>query len=406
MTRVTLDVSPMGDHGTMDDLPGRRLAAVRASRHLTQRRLAERAHVSVSLITKVETGARVATPALMAACARALGVAETDLIDGSDHQPSADPTLDRLRTALDLLDTDPDPDVPARPVAELAVAVHDVNRTAQAARYRQAATALPGLLAELHLAATTSPTGDRAHALLTEATRVGHTTGLSLGRPDLSALALARMDQAAQRSGRYAPGWRAVRDYLRITTTMRSKDFTAARRLHRAALQHLDGTDLGDPGIVVARGQLHLGAAVIAARTGDADGAHAELEEARRMAEMTGENHLEEFWMGFGPANVSSHRVIVAIELGECAKAITLGERIDFPSGWLPSRIGHLHLDLARAHLWTANPDGALAALRNARSVAPQQAHRHPSARATIEALMRGRRPNEAVRAFAAWMAS
>ncbi len=392
----------------MDDGCGRRLAAVRVSRHLTQRRLAERAHVSVSLITKVETGARAATPALIAACARALGVDETELIGGSDHQTSPEPMLDRLRTALDLLDLDPDPDVPARPLAELALAVHDINRTAQAARYRQAATALPSLLAELHVAAATSagPGQARAYALLTEATRVGHTTGLSLGRPDLSALALARMDQAAKRSGRFAPGWRAVRDYLRVTAAMRSKDFAAARRLHVAAVQHLDGTDADDPRIMVARGQLHLGGAVVAARTGDADGAYAELEEARRTAEVTRESYIEQFWVGFGPANVSSHRVAVAVELGEFSRAIAIGQRIDFPPGWLPSRIGHLHLDLAQAHLWAADPDSALAALRNARAVAPQQAHGHPSARATIEALMRGHRPSEAVRAFAAWMAS
>ncbi len=56
---------------------GARVAAERRLRGLTQRQLADRVHVSLSLITKVERGDRPATPALVAAVARVLTRAAT-----------------------------------------------------------------------------------------------------------------------------------------------------------------------------------------------------------------------------------------------------------------------------------------------------------------------------------------
>ena len=65
---------------------GARISTVRKLRQLTQHGLAARANVSYSLLTKVESGSRRATPAFVAACARALGVELSDLTD----EPSSD----------------------------------------------------------------------------------------------------------------------------------------------------------------------------------------------------------------------------------------------------------------------------------------------------------------------------
>lgn len=51
---------------------GAKIAVRRKVAGLTQRQLANRASVSLSLLTKVEIGDRVATPALLAAVARVL----------------------------------------------------------------------------------------------------------------------------------------------------------------------------------------------------------------------------------------------------------------------------------------------------------------------------------------------
>ena len=53
---------------------GTRVAEERKLRGLTQRQLAERAHVSLSLLRKVEQGTVPASPAFTSATARALGV--------------------------------------------------------------------------------------------------------------------------------------------------------------------------------------------------------------------------------------------------------------------------------------------------------------------------------------------
>lgn len=358
----------MGDDGLVDDDVGRRLALVRRKAGLTQHGLA----------------------------------GDRDLFPSGGHLR----VLEGVRTALDLLDTDPPIEMGPRPLGQLAAEVQQINRSAQAAHYTQVAAAFPALVGEVHAAAVAGKASDRgrAYGLLAETTRVAHTAATGLGRPDLSALALARMDQAAAEAEDRAPGWRAIRDYLRITTALRGGDHEAAWRLHARALGHLDGTDAADPGIQVASGQLHLGAAVIAAHTGDAPAANGHLDAAQHLAQVLGERWLERFWVGFGPANVRTHRVITAVELGDYPRAITEGQGIEFPPGWLPSRIGHLHLDLARAHLWTADSDNALGHLLRARRVAPQQARRHPSARATIETLMRSPRPTQATRAYAAWI--
>jgi XRE family transcriptional regulator, fatty acid utilization regulator len=68
---------------------GRRIKAIRNQRGLTQHGLAQRAHVSCSTLTKVESGHLAASPTVTAACARALCVPVTDL--------TGQPYMDALR---------------------------------------------------------------------------------------------------------------------------------------------------------------------------------------------------------------------------------------------------------------------------------------------------------------------
>src|ERR1700735_5376383 len=56
------------------DQAGARIAVIRKARGWTARELARRAHVSYSLLAKVESGAAPASPALIGAVARALRV--------------------------------------------------------------------------------------------------------------------------------------------------------------------------------------------------------------------------------------------------------------------------------------------------------------------------------------------
>jgi hypothetical protein len=134
------------------------------------------------------------------------------------------------------------------------------------------------------------------------------------------------------------------------------------------------------------RGQLHLGASIIAAHSGDLATMGEHLAEAERIAAITGER-TERLWVGFGPTNVRVHRSMGLATAGEHARAVEAAEGLRFPTQWLPSRIGHHHLDMARAWRWLAKPDKALSSLLTARAVAPGQARRHPLARDTVDAL-------------------
>jgi transcriptional regulator with XRE-family HTH domain len=389
---------------------GARIAHYRDKRGLTQQGLAMRSFVSKSLISKVEVGAREATPALIAACARALGVESAAFTDPPDRAASHEDQLRALlmpiRSSLDLYDLPPDENVQPRRLTQLRAAVHKVNKVAQAAKYRPMAAQLPALLAELHTAAHTWAGTDQVAAwgLLAEAYRCGHTVGIAMGMTDLSATALSRMDWAAQRAGARGPALRAAREYLRVTAYLRRPDYAACRRLNASGAALVDGAEAGDPGAWVARGQLHLGAAVIAARTGDRDAMEGNLEEADRYARRTGED-LSTFWFGFGPTNVKVHRVMTLVELGEYDQAVAAADGLTFPGEWLPTRIGHHHFDLARAYHWMNRAQGALTELQRARRAAPQQAKRHPVVRDTVTRMLNAqRRVPSGLAEYAKWI--
>jgi XRE family transcriptional regulator, fatty acid utilization regulator len=381
-------------------------------RHLTQRALAERARVSHSLLSKVESGSRPASDALIAACARALGVSTAALTGRPfDGGPSTRELLGLaipVRQAMDLFDLPPEDGVRPRELRELREAVRQVNRLAQAAEYRPMAVGLPGLLAELHTAAHTWSAYAQAEAwgLLAEAYRCGHSFGIAMGMADLSAVALARMDGAAARAGDRAPGLRAIRDYLRVTAYLREDAYDACWRLNAAGVEHLSGTDAHTPGAVVATGQLHLGASVLAARTGDRDRANGHLAEAASIAAATGDQP-ETFWVAFGPTNVRAHRVMAAAELGRYDDMIAEAAQLHFPPGWLPTRVGHHHINLAGAYTLMGRPQQALAELYAARAVAPLQARRHPRVGRTVDALVRAERRRSAqLAAYVTWLAT
>ncbi|GAA0510406.1 helix-turn-helix transcriptional regulator [Saccharopolyspora thermophila] len=388
---------------------GARIKALRIKHGLTQRGLADRAHVSYSLLTKFESGARPASADLVAACARALGTSE-ELLAGRYRTVTGDDRLLSLmapiRAALDLFDLPPNEDVRPRPLRDLTASVKQVNRLAQAARYELMAATLPGLLQELHTATHYFSGSEQqtVWALLAEAARCGHSVGIALGLNDLSVVALQTMDWAAARAGDQGVGLRAVREYLRVTAYLRIRDYETCWRLNAAGLAHLDGTDDRTPGALVARGQLHLGASIIAAYTGDQDLMLEHLAQADLIASRTGEQ-TEQFWLGFGPTNVAVHRVMALGAAGEHGHAVDAAEGLRFPRGWLPTRVGHHYLDLARALRWMNRPDQALEALLAAREAAPGQARRHPLARDTITGLVRSvRRRSDVLAEYAAWV--
>lgn len=383
----------------MDRELASRIAAVRVARRLTQEQLAAVAAISVSLLRKVERGARPATPSVLQAIAEALDVDPGQLTgkavaaDGRVHA-----AIPAIRRALDSFDF-PD-DGPVRPLPELAQAVGVAERWRLSSQYARLAQQLPPLVNELCDAFHASAPADRAYlaGLLTSTLRSLDAAAYKFGYHDLSARLIDLMHTTAGHTGD---------DVLAAAVAyVRTEVFFVTGNL-RAALQALDSaagrTASATPAAAAAYGALHMRAAVVASRLGAADTARGHLREARDIADRVAESVY--YGTAFGPESVRVHEIAVAVELGD--EQAALSTAADWkPTNNLPAeRRSHYYLDLARAQLWAGRRESALGSLRMARQIAPQHVREHPQVRETVATLLRlGRAPSVDLVGFASWL--
>lgn len=163
--------SPSLDAGTW-------LATLRVRQGLTRRELADRAQVPYPVLTTIEAAVELAPPAVLAACARALGV-DPGLLARRYLPASADDmevaAAERIRAGQDVLALPPAEAARARPLPELASELRQAASWTEAARFEAAAAVLPRLVTGLRLAVLTLTGEDKqtARRLLAEANRVG-----------------------------------------------------------------------------------------------------------------------------------------------------------------------------------------------------------------------------------------
>ncbi|MFD8385361.1 helix-turn-helix domain-containing protein [Streptomyces sp. NPDC059679] len=375
----------------IDEHTGARIAHARKVRRLTQRELADLSHVSYSTLTKVEQGVLPASPSVIGALARALSVPVTELT-GQPYleelrQDQLDGLINPIREALNLYDLGPDPDVTPRPVEELEAHAEKLCAMVRATNIKQVAADLPGLIHEATTTAHTNPV-DSNWRLLASTYRTAYDVTTKLGFPDLSTVALDRMDWAAQRASDPVLG--GMRQYMRALADLRAGDYRTGKRLVGLAMATLEQAEPGRAADVVM-GQLHLGAAVLAGRSKDKVAAEGHLSAAERIAEGTGPAE-KVHWLSFGPANVGVHRVSVLAELDLYAEAVHYEQEVAIPDGWPPSRLAHHHAEVARAQMWTGRTDAAFKSLLKARKLAPQQTRYHPTVRETYAGLEAAKR--------------
>jgi transcriptional regulator with XRE-family HTH domain len=400
---------------------GQRVAAARKLREMTGRDLADRAHISYSLLTKVEAGHAPASQDFVTACARALQVDPRELT-GEPYRGQtpasdrADAAVAGIRAVLlgdDLLD----PDAPRRrSLAGLQPGLATAAGLRNAAKYVQLAEVLPGSIRELLAALVTTPAGGHESELLfgalADAYSMAQTCTRHLGYLDLAALAVERLASAATRSG--DPLWRAVAVEKRAHLQMRVGAYDAAASALDTARHDL--ADLAGPAALAVAGTLCLRAGDAAARAARADRAADQLAAAEQYAHRldatspaTTPGPTQGGWYGlpFGTPNVRIHQVAAAVELGDSARAVALADQLGDLTGRIdPDRVGYHHVDTARARLMHGDRTGALAELCQARRVAPQLARHHPMVRETLDVLLRtSRRTTRELRELATWLA-
>jgi transcriptional regulator with XRE-family HTH domain len=393
---------------------GERIGTLRKARGLTQRQLAERASVSYSLLTKVESGATGATPALIGAVARALRV-DVPRITGQPYEESRGQaarlheSVEAIRRSVDTYDLPPEDSTPRR-AEDLATDVRRISALGQSAKFTQIGVELPGLLDELSVAIHTAPSGEqpRLFGLLAEAYSGASTIANLLGYLDLRNQIVDRIRWASERCD----------DPLRIQRVrwQRTASLMSVGAYQQAlTLMEKIRDDLGDdltgmngPTLSVY-GSSHLRSAILAARSsratgpGSAQQAWAHVDAARQVASRMGKDR-NDYGLAFGPSNVAQHEIAVAVELEDGGEAVRRATRINLPNSVPPVRRGHHYIDLARGYVMAGDPAGGLRCLQAARRVAPQQTRHHPMVRETVLSIASARRGREELSLFASWL--
>ncbi|KUL35680.1 DNA-binding protein [Streptomyces sp. NRRL F-4489] len=364
---------------------GARVARLRQIHHLTQTGLAQRAHLSTSLVSKVEQGRAPASPAFIGAVARAMGLSTTD-ITGQPYidelrADQIDTLIQPIREALDVYDLGPEPEIQPRSHIALNAEADQLCAMVRETNIKGAATDLPGLIHEATTAAYLAPS-EAMWRTLASLYRTAYDIATKLGYADLATLALDRLEWAATRASDAVLG--TLRQYLRGLAYLRSAQYSTGKRLVGMGLRTVEQAESGLLRDVVT-GQLHLGAAILAARDRREDDVAGHLAEAQRIADRTGPVE-QALWVSFGPANVALHRVAALAEMDRYPEAVRAARGVDLRT-LPPSRIGHHHAEVARAEMWSGQPDAAYASLRRARAVAPQQTRYSPVVRQTMEDL-------------------
>jgi transcriptional regulator with XRE-family HTH domain len=399
---------------TDDDSIGRRIARQRRARGVTQIALAQDAGVSVSLLRKMEQGSRIASQPVVAALARALHVDSTTLTgqpyDREGPRPDRVHTaMPDLRRALAYWDLSAELGTTPRHPAELARDAAEIATLYQLDRNFEVAGRLPPLLIEAF--AMVHDSDENQRDVLFDALMgmfyAAHAVTYQAGYEDLSTIVEDRIAWIATQSG--DPVMKAFASWVRTTSLMRLGAYDAGLRILDKSLTEVEPGSHERPAALRMVGSLHLRSAILAARANRPDEAVAHLAEARQAATHTGAD-TDNDWrnLAFGRTNVEIHAVASAVESGDGPRALTLADGLRFSDDVvrrLPIRVGHHHMDVARAQLWQGRTDAALLSLEKAKKFAPQQTRRHPTTREVTRVLVRAhRRANEPLARFNAWL--
>ncbi|MEV8639304.1 helix-turn-helix transcriptional regulator [Streptosporangium sp. NPDC051023] len=407
--------TPVDYGGREPSSVGMRIREFRAIRDFSLAELGRRAHVSTGHLSRVESGDRHASPAVVAAVARALGV-PISVLHGQPYihilqKDQLDALLTPISSALDSWDIPLEENVPTDSLDELAAKVAQASRRRASGNFAAAAEALPELITATATAVQihSAPGADRERAYYLQA-EVARTTAIvayRLGYMDLARLALARMAVAAPQSG--DPRQVAIERYERAQMTHAE----TARPDRGVALMRLALRDLvndGEPATAAVRGTLLLRAATLSAVQHDQAATESWLGEAEDLAEASARQHEQEnppgsrYALAFGQLNVTLGQMDAAIHGDDHDAALRWAEMVQMPEDYQPTRVAGFWIRRAESFAWTARHSQALQSLQEARRIAPQLTRYHPNVHETVATLLRARqRATDSLRDFAQW---
>lgn len=379
---------------------GERVAKLRKLRGLTQVQLATRISYAVDTVKKTEQGRIPASAAFVGTVARALDVDPSYLYGIEDRtlaEESSAVQLAALRAAIDAWD---DPQLDG-PVLGLGTINHRLDAIAKAvaggavsgAKYADAAERLAPLLHQLYvLIDLPGRDGEAARAALHDAYRLAATVAGRFRQSDIAAVASERHLQLAPSTG--DPLRVAISAFHRSTRYLRLGDYSGGLRVLDRVRDHIS-----EPSMVAT--QLHLRSAVLYARAGQLDRADEYVSEARAKRRPNQTNYRG---IDASELNIDVHWCALPVEAVDGTEAVTRAEQVQLDSRGAPERLGHHHIDQARAWLLHGDRARCLDELNTARRIAPFNTRHHPSVHETVQALAAAdRRKTDSVAGFARW---
>jgi transcriptional regulator with XRE-family HTH domain len=372
---------------------GRKIAAERRRRGLSQPELARMIDRSVAWVSQVERGVRkVDRMSVLETVAAALDVplaelaAEAPVVAAVTEEP---PGAGGLRLVLSgahaLRAMLNGRRVPA--IGTLRTKARKAWDLTHAGRYTDLTDLLSSLVPDLETAARAVPDSQRAEVFeLMASTYQACSAALAkLGEPEAAWIAADRAMAAAERADN--PMLVAAGAFRLVFVFLTARHYDQAEETARTAAGALwPVANDGNPQAMSLWGSLTLQRAVIAARMNDPDTAYDQLERASEMAGRLGEGH-NEYNTEFGPANVRLYEIAVAVELGDAGRALRAAATVD-TSGLSAERQARMLVDVARAHAQRRQVHAAVTALRKAEAITPEQIRGHDLVRQLVSDLL------------------
>jgi len=377
---------------------GRKIAAERRRRGLSQPELARMIDRSVAWVSQVERGVRkVDRMSVLETLASALDIplaelaAEAPVVAAVTEEPPGAGELRLVLSGVHMLRAMLGGGrAPA--VSTLRSKVSKAWDLTHAGRYTELTDLLHNLVPDLETAARTAPENQRAEAFeLLATTYQGCSAALAkLGEPDVAWIAADRAMAAAERAG--DPLLVAAGAYRLVFVFIADRHYGQAEETARTtadALSPMAGE--GNEQAMSLQGGLTLQRAIIAARTNDADTAYGQLERASQLAGELGEGR-NDYNTEFGPANVGLYEIAVAVELGDAGRALRVAATVD-TAGLSAERRARMLIDVARAHAQRRQVTEGVAALREAEEITPEQVRSHELVRLLVADLLTMQHP-------------
>jgi transcriptional regulator with XRE-family HTH domain len=352
---------------------------------MSQTQLARHMGISLSYLSKIETGLRPATPPLVASAAAALKVTTARIYGDPFAEPSTQhELLNGLRTVV-RRHTLPREDVP--PSDALAASLATAAQLRADTRYVELLQLLPTLLGQVTATAMSSDGDAVAWGQVADVYSCAYAVAHRFRQPDLADMIVSRQTWAAQQT--WNPSAEAAAAWNESGTYQSAGEYADGMAIIERAIVRYESAPGDGLEHIVHLGSLHLRGVVLASRHKDKNATADHVRRATALAEQINGPDVLQHNLTFGQGNTALYELAARIELGEPDKAAEVAAPLLTmpPAGLKPSRIGRLCIDAARARLATKDLVGAEAALKQAYAVAPQMAEIHPMAREVLRVL-------------------